>query len=169
MRFCWGYLLLVMHLLSKELPLAVICHRPLGWPSTCRPELQMKTFVSTPLTLRVSLPGVYGDLNLHLWSIKCCNRGIEASQYLSPIQGVSHLSAKQEDLGSFSLLGLFRYFRELHFSLHWRAGGLCSEGSWKSEGQRLKLLFFAHLPRLEVYSLLMEVVQLLLRYAALPA
>lgn len=102
----------------------------------------MKTFVSTPLTLRVVLSGVYGDLNLHLWSIKCCNRGIEASQYLSPIQGASHLSAKQEDLGSFSLLGLFRYFRELHFSLHWRAGGLCNKSSWKSEGQRLKLLFF---------------------------
>lgn len=29
----------------------------------------------------------------------------------------SHLSVKQEDLGSLSPLGLFRYFRELHFSL----------------------------------------------------
>lgn len=100
------------------------------------------SFISTPLTLCLLLPGVCGHWSLALRNIVCRKRRAGASQYDLPSGGASHLSAKQEGPGSLSLLGLFRYFRELYFSPHsarlvWSVG----RAPGRARGPRLRLLF----------------------------
>lgn len=103
------------HLLSKGPP--AVC----SWcssPETCRVPFQLKNLnsVSTPLTLRTLLPGACGHWLLAPWKMVCRKRRAGASRYHSPRHGASHLSAKQEGMGSLSLLGSFCYFWELCFS-----------------------------------------------------
>lgn len=137
---CWDYLLWqhAYHLQGYQLSAAGT------WgPSLLAPVLaENLSFISTPLTLCLLLPGVCGQWSLALRNVVCRKRRAGASQYDLPGGGASHLSAKQEGLGSLSLLGSFRYFRELYFSPRsarpvW-SGGRTPE---RVRGQSLRLLF----------------------------